>query len=156
MKFHNNKREKAKGFNDSSKFENSVPIPTYVPNQSLQPKEYLLSPSFVNFEGDFEKRCIKFLNKAKVDQFNGSYMDAMIQKMVKEALAHLSVQRGEHIDLITNLLRRMHVGSKIKCQSKLEQALREQKELDCEMKKIKKIYYHKTSFGEEKQVVGNA
>lgn len=152
MKLFKRNKKEAKGFNESPKFEESVTIPHYAPNQGLQPRAYLLSVDLEKFEASFEKYCKNFLMKSNPDSFNGPYMDALIQKYVAEALSFLSIQRSDHIFLITNVLSRLHDGDKIKCQAKLNSALLEQAELQNELIKLRKIYRAKTSLYDEAYV----
>ena len=147
-RFLQNKKNSRKNINDPNEINTSVQIPCYGPNQRLSPREYMLSPDFVNLENTFEERCRYFLSKANPDEFNGSYMDAVIECMGAEAAKYIAVQRADHINVIKRALHDMHIGDKIKCEAKLLQYRNSIEWVQNELIRLKKIYQRGTSYEE--------
>lgn len=100
-----------KSINEPNELNTSaVEIPMYAPNMGLAPKDYQLSPKLTELEETFEGICKAFLKAANPDMFNSSYMDAIIERTIVEALKFIRVQRCDHERLITENLMAMHKG----------------------------------------------
>lgn len=94
-----------KSINEPNELNTSaVEIPMYAPNMGLAPKDYQLSPKLTELEETFEGICKAFLKAANPDMFNSSYMDAIIERTIVEALKFIRVQRCDHERLITENL----------------------------------------------------
>lgn len=139
-------------FNKSSEIQDSVPIPTYAPNQTLRPKDYVKPQSWFAFGADFERRCKEYLSKGNPDSNNGSYMDAIIQNKAREAVYELEIQYIDHLSVIDTLVEKMHKGDKIKLETKLQQAEIEQEEVQRELSRLRKVYWSGTCFGEQEEM----
>ena len=63
---------------------------------------------------------MEFLSKSNPDEYNSSYMDAVIERICVDAIKFVTVQRCDHVYSIMKLLNDMHNGDYIKCKSKLE------------------------------------
>ena len=97
-----------KSINEPNELNTSaVEIPMYAPNMGLAPKDYQLSPKLTELEETFEGICKAFLKAANPDMFNSSYMDAIIERTIVEALKFIRVQRCDHERLITENLMAM-------------------------------------------------
>lgn len=148
-KMFNSLRNKKRSINEPTEINTSVPIPHYAPNQGLSPKEYMISQKFADFETNFETECKKFLSKSNVDEYNGTYKDAIIQTYEKEAKIFIQVQREDHKNIIMNSLNEMHIGDRIKCESKLLQFQSEIEKVRGELEKLRAIYWRGTSYNEK-------
>ena len=110
-----------KSINEPNELNTSaVEIPMYAPNMGLAPKDYQLSPKLTELEETFEGICKAFLKAANPDMFNSSYMDAIIERTIVEALKFIRVQRCDHERLITENLMAMHKGDYCVVMSKHE------------------------------------
>ena len=140
-----------KSIHDPNLLNTTVEIPMYAPNMGLSPKEYQMSEQLVQLETSFKEKCMEFLNESGADEFNYSYMDAIIDKVCEEAIKFLKVQRSDHVYSVRKLLNDMHKGDYIKCKSKLEDFKRDKETNRMKLRKYKAIYYHGTSLAEEKE-----
>lgn len=138
-----------KSINDPNQINTTVEIPIYAPNQGLSPKEYQVSAQLVQLESDFKALCMEFLSKSNPDEYNSSYMDAVIERICIDAIKFIKVQRCDHVYSIMKLLDEMHHGDYIKCTSKLEDFKRDKETNRAKLNKYKTIYYHGTSLAEE-------
>lgn len=146
------KKEEEKNISKGTELQENVAIPVYAPNTSLRPRDYLLARTMSKLEENFEETCKDFLKNTQPDKYNGSYMDAIIQKAGEEAIISLTLQRAEHISILNDLLDKLWLGDKIKGQAKLDQAMNERKEVEKEIQKLQRIYWKGTSFLEEQEV----
>ncbi len=147
-KFGNTSTEK-KSINDPNQINTTVEIPMYAPNQGLSPKEYQISAQLVQLEATFKTHCMEFLNKSNPDEYNSSYMDAVIERICVDAIKFVKVQRCDHVYSIRKFLSNMHNGDYIKCKSKLEDFERDKETNRAKLNKYRTIYYHGTSLAEE-------
>lgn len=138
-----------KSINDPNQINTDVEIPVYAPNQGLSPKEYQISTQLAQLESSFETLCMDFLKKSNPDEYNSSYMDAVIERIGIDAIKFVKVQRCDHVYSIVKLLDEMHMGDHIKCTSKLENFKRDKGINLAKLNKYKRIYYHGTSLAEE-------
>lgn len=127
----------------------SLEIHGYTPNQELTVKDYQISSQLNDLELNFEKYCMAFLKKAKPDEFNSSYMDAVIECITADAVKLLRVQRADHVQTIMKPLNNVHTGDLIKCKSKLECFRRLKEENAKELALYRKIYRRGTSLEDE-------
>ncbi|MDE6026286.1 MAG: hypothetical protein K2G45_12650 [Lachnospiraceae bacterium] len=126
-----------------------VEIPMYAPNMGLTPKEYQISPQLNDLEKRFKEECVEFLSKASPDEFNSSYMDAVIERICIDAIRFIKVQRCDHKQLITKMLAVMHVGDYCKAVKKLQVYLNDRDKNERELKKWRRILWSGTSLEEE-------
>lgn len=127
----------------------SVEIPMYAPNLGLMPKEYQLSPQLYEFERNFKDVCMEFLTTAHPDQYNSSYMDAVIEKICDDAKCFVEVQRCDHERLITDVLHAMHDGDLEGAKDRLQLLLSDKDCNEKELMKLRRIHWAGTSFAEE-------
>ena len=126
----------------------SIEIPLYAPNSGITVKEYMMSPELTRFERNFVAKCKEFLSKTDVDEYNTSYMDALIATMGKEACANIDVQRISHIETILGPLDDMHTGDAIKCCRRLDQWKKDLVQVEKDITQLERIYYKGTSYEE--------
>lgn len=126
----------------------SIEIPLYAPNNGITVKEYMMSLEFTRFERNFVAKCKEFLSKTDVDEYNTSFMDALITTMGNEACINIDVQRINHIETIRGPLDDMHTGDAIKCCRRLEQWKRDLVQVEKDIAKLERIYYKGTSYDE--------
>lgn len=93
-----------RSINSPNEINTSVEIPMYAPNMGLMPKEYQISPQLNDLEKRFKELCESFLSKSKPDEFNSSYMDAVIERICIDAIRFVKVQRCDHEQLIMKAL----------------------------------------------------
>lgn len=154
MKFKKKLREPVKSQAEKSSIyepnevNKTVEIPVYVPNQGLMPKEYQVSAKLNYLESNFKEICMEFLSKSNPDEYNSSYMDAIIERVCIDAIRYIELQRSDHETTIVKLLDGMHRGDYRKCVSKLEFFKRDKEENEDKLCKYRKIYYHGTSLEE--------
>ncbi len=141
-------RKTKRNINEPNEINKSIPIPHYAPNAGLTPREYMLSDKLIELESVFEAKCKAFLSKANPDEYNGSYMDAIIQTIEREAKDYIMVQRADHIRIIMLPLNDTHVGDGIKCESKLKQYEEELEKTKKELDIMKKVYHRGTIYEE--------
>ena len=109
----------------------------------------MISVQLAELEATFKTQCMEFLCKSNPDEYNSSYMDAVIERICVDAIKFVKVQRCDHVYTIMKLLKSMHNGDYIKCKRKLEDFKRD-KEINLEkLNKYRTIYYHGTSLAEE-------
>lgn len=145
----NNSPAEKKSINDPNQINTTVEIPVYAPNQGLAPKEYQVSAPLVELEESFKLHCMEFLGKSNPDEYNSSYMDAVIERIREDAIKFVRVQRCDHVYSIKKLLNDMHDGDYIKCKSKLEDFKRDKEANRVKLNKYRAIYYQGTSLAEE-------
>ena len=121
------------------------------PNMGLAPKDYQLSPKLTELEETFEGICKAFLKAANPDMFNSSYMDAIIERTIVEALKFIRVQRCDHERLITENLMAMHKGDYCVVMSKPETATSEREENEKALMKYRLILWSGTRLSEEEE-----
>lgn len=80
-----------------------VDIPTYAPNQNLRVRDYMLYEALSKLEENFPKFCMDFLKSAKPDAYNATYMDAVVNRIICEAIEAIRIQRADHKRGIYNL-----------------------------------------------------
>jgi len=142
------KKEESHNINKANKVKTRVEIPTYAPNQSLTTSEYMQSPMFTDFERNIYKECYKFIEKAKPDGNNGSYMDARLNKLCEEAVKFIKVQRNDHIHTISKPLNDLHTGDLTKLKKKLLSFEKAREEVEHDYSLYKKIYHAGTSLAD--------
>lgn len=148
-KKHENVSVDKKSINDPNQINTTVEIPIYAPNQGLSPKVYQISAQLAQLEGSFKTYCMEFLSKSNPDEYNSSYMDAVIDRICVDAIKFVKVQRCDHVYSIMKLLNDMHNGDYIKCKSKLEDFKRDKETNRVKLNKYRMIFYHGTSLAEE-------
>lgn len=140
-----------RSIHDPNEVNTSVEIPMYAPNIGLMPKEYQISPQLNNLEINFKELCMDFLKKANPDEFNSSYMDAVIERICVDAISFLKVQRCDHERLIRKVLDVMHQGDYVDARNKLQYFMEDKEENAKELRKYRRIYWAGTSLEEEDQ-----
>lgn len=148
LKWKKKKRSKPHEIKTSSV---EIPIPMYAPNVGLMPKEYQISPELNDLEANFKKLCEDFLKKANPDEFNSSYMDAVIERICVDAISFIKVQRCDHERLIRKVLDIMHRGDYIDARNKYQYFMEDKEENAKELRKYRRIYWAGTSLEEENQ-----
>lgn len=138
-----------RSISNPNEISTSVEIPMYAPNMGLMPKEYQVSPQLHNLEVRFKELCEDFLSRSNPDEFNSSYMDAVIERMCVDAIRFIKVQRCDHEQLIMKTLNAMHIGDYSDAMNKLEYFLRDREENARELEKYRRIYWSGTSLEEE-------
>ncbi len=122
-----------------------VDIPVYGPHDNILPVPYEASGYFTEFESGFESRCREFLSKTSLDKYNKSYMDPLIDHMVKEAFGLLDVQEIGHRNVI-NQLARTRLSDINDARIRLDQIQHEKSLLENNIEKLEGIYYKGTAF----------
>lgn len=145
------KKKNKRAFTENSQEIYNVRIPTYAPNLGLQPVDYLMSPQMKGFSSNFEEKCKEFIKNTNLDEYNGSYFDAVIEKVCNEAIVNLTLQRADHVSVITTLLEKMWMGDRIKIEAKLEQAIVEVEAVEKRIRKFERICWKDTNFIEEEE-----
>ena len=112
-----------RSINSPNEINTSVEIPMYAPNMGLMPKEYQISPQLNDLEKRFKEMCESFLTKSNPDEFNSSYMDAVIERICVDAIRFVKVQRCDHEQLIMKALDAMHNGDYSDAKNKLQYLL---------------------------------
>lgn len=141
-----------KSINEPNELNTSaVEIPMYAPNMGLAPKDYQLSPKLTELEETFEGICKAFLKAANPDMFNSSYMDAIIERTIVEALKFIRVQRCDHERLITENLMAMHKGDYCVVMSKRELCIADREENEKALMKYRLILWSGTRLSEEEE-----
>lgn len=140
-----------RNINRHDEINTSVEIPTYAPNQTLVPKEYMMANKLSELESTIEKKCLEYFEKVGpkgLDPYNSSYMDSVIENAVMEALAQIDIQRADHIHSIIKSLDDLHQGDKIVCLNNLQHYKDELEEVEMNLERCNKVFYRGTSFEE--------
>lgn len=124
-----------------------VVIPVLGPHDNLSAQEYKIPSLLENFEAGFEQICRRYLQHTNPDEYNCSYMDLRIDQLEKQALVMLEDQEVSHQSVIVNL-GKIWIGDEIRAEIKLAQVLEEKKNIEIEIEKTERVYYHKTAFEE--------
>lgn len=138
-----------RSINNPNEINDSVEIPMIAPNMGLRPKEYQISPQLNELERKFQSLCEEFLSKSNPDEFNSSYMDAVIERICIDAIKFIEVQRGDHEQLILKVLESMHFGDYIEAKKELQYFLEDRETNAREPEKYRRILWHGTSLAEE-------
>lgn len=138
-----------RSINSPNEINTSVEIPMYAPNMGLMPKEYQISPQLNDLEKRFKEMCESFLTKSNPDEFNSSYMDAVIERICVDAIRFVKVQRCDHEQLIMKALDAMHNGDYSDAKNKLQYFLEDREANARELEKYRRIYCAGTSLAEE-------
>lgn len=138
-----------RSINNPNEINDSVEIPMIAPNMGLRPKEYQISPQLNELERKFQSLCEEFLSKSNPDEFNSSYMDAVIERICIDAIKFIEVQRGDHEQLILKVLETMHYGDYIEAKKELQYFLEDRETNARKLEKYRRILWHGTSLAEE-------
>ena len=138
-----------RSINNPNEINNEVKLPVYYSNMGLMPKEYQISPHLNDLEKHFKELCESFLSKANPDEFNSSYMDAVIERMCVDAIKFIMVQRCDHEQLIINSLNDMHNGDYCDAKIKLQLFQNDRDENTHELAKYRRLKWAGTSLAEE-------
>lgn len=144
-----NRQMKSTSISNPYDISTYVSIPMYAPNIGLTPKEYQISPQLNDLEIGFKSLCIEFLSKANPDQFNSSYMDALIERVSLDCIKFIKVQRADHERLISDTLQVMYKGDYCAAQNKLQYFLDDKEQNKKLLSKLRKILWAGTSLSEE-------
>lgn len=142
------KKDRPRRFGRRAEIEEKTATPIYAPHQCWTPQDYYEPALLAALEDEFEKKCKSWLTAAKPDQFNGSYMDAIIEKHETEALVQLSLQRVDHMSAVDALIMKLWKGDRIRAEARLRQNKEELTMVETELHKLEKIYWSGTSLGE--------
>lgn len=141
-----------RSINNPNQINDSVVVPLYIPNLGLQPKEYQISAMLSALEKDFKEFCYDFLTKSNPDEFNSTYVDAVIDRMREDSIKHIDVQRVDHVRLIESTLKSLHDADYKKAKEKLETLKEERDFIKKEIKKLRHICWSGTSLEFEEEV----
>jgi len=147
--FMNKKSTEERNINNPNEINTSVEIPMYYPNLGLMPKEYQISPQLAELEKTFKEQCESFLSKSNPDEFNSSYMDAVIERICVDAIRFVKVQRADHEALIMKVLDAMHNGDYSEAKDKLQYYLNDREKYSRELEMYRRVYWSGTSLAEE-------
>lgn len=145
------RRKNRRSFGNQGETEETVQLQTYAPYLSLAPREYLLPQTLADFEADFDRRAIRFLQQTTPDPYNGTYFDGLILPVQKEALDALALQRVDHVGAIAELIEKLWTGQRIKCDTKLAACQAELNEVEQELRHLTRIYHAGTALAEDEK-----
>ena len=128
--------------------EEPVILPVYGPHDTLVAQDYQTPASLAFLEQNFESCCKECLEKAKPDMYNKGYMNMLIDKVRKEALAELDEQEV-FLKRVIYELGKIWRGDEVKAMGKLAEIKVEKKEVEEDLKRIERIYYRHTAFDPE-------
>ncbi len=123
----------------------SVEIPLYAPNMSITPKSYQVSEKLCGLEADLEGICQMFIQKASPDKFNSDYLDALIDRVCKDAIDYIDEQRSGHIRILKDI-ELMHKGDLVIAEERLEYILELIASKEAELAKLTRIYEKGSGF----------
>ena len=119
--------------------DNTVEIPGYAPYSGITPKDYVVPLSFRIFETRVEERIRTFLAKAHPDEYNGDFLDRVINAVEEEGLADLLAQKATHESCIRSLGAQFG-GDLIKCDRRIETLQEKIKASEAELQEFNRIY----------------
>lgn len=137
-----------RNINNQNEINSEVKIPVYYSNMGLRPKEYQISSQLSDLEERFKELCERFLSKANPDEFNSSYMDAVIDRICIESINFINVQRCDHEQLIVKSLNNMYNGDYCDAKIKLQIFLNDRDENARELEKYRRLKWAGTSLAE--------
>ncbi len=138
----------SKDISGQNELGSEVGITMYAPNLSVVPRAYRISDRLAELEKDFRKTCEEFFEKGKPDEYNSSYIDAVIEKICADAVELIRVQRMDHEQLIIKMLDEMHMGDYAYAKNRLELYLSDREENKKELEKYRRILWAGTSLEE--------
>ena len=121
-----------------------VKLPNYAPYSDVT-KSYELLEKMNDFSGNFETLCRSFIKKTSPDHNNGSYFDAVIDKICQEAIEDIDLQRQEHIQLFSQSVAGYQKGIRIKTEAKLQMVIDAIRDIETELDRCNRIYNKGTS-----------
>ena len=137
-----------RSINTPNEVNTQVEISSYAPNIRIEPKDYQKSEILNNLATNFDGICLNFLSKANPDEFNSSYMDAVIDRSCIEAIEFMKLQRSNHEKLIKTIIHMMHQGDYDDATHKLEDLLKDKEENERLKAKYRMICFKGTSLEE--------
>ena len=99
--------------------KSDVEIPGYAPFSGITQKDYTVPICLMVFETKVEEQIKTFLANAHPDEYNGDFLDRVVNSIEEEGLAELSVQKTNHESTIRGLTAQFG-GDLIKCDRRIE------------------------------------
>lgn len=121
----------------------------YAPNMGISPKKYIAEKVYDLEQNDFKALCMDFLKNAKPDEYNASYMDAVIENSGFCDIKDVYVQRCDHIKVIKTAEELIRNGDLCHAKDQLQYFLEDRDEIDRKLVKYRRIYWAGTSLAEE-------
>ena len=137
-----------RSINTPNEVNTQVEIPIQAPNIGIEPKDYQKSEILNDLASNFDGICFEFLSKANPDEFNSSYMDAVIDRSCIETIEFMRLQRSNHEKLIKTVIHMMHQGDYDDAKFKLEDLLKDKEENERLKAKYRRICFEGTSLEE--------
>lgn len=129
--------------------DRSIEMPEYAPNMYLSPLPYMPTQEFIELEENFKEFCEDHFKKVNPDEFNGSLLDADIERITETAIENIRNQRICHIRTIMQHIKSIHKADLIKIERKMEMFKADKISVENDLKKKKKIVYGGTNLAEE-------
>ena len=120
--------------------DNIVEIEGYAPHSGTTPREYDMPTCLVKLELSLDERIDHFLYTAKPDEYNGAFLDRIIDAVEAEAFADLLSQKAFHEKAVIMLMKGQFDGDLIRCINNLDFCQSEMARLENELKELETTY----------------
>ena len=120
--------------------EDIVEIKGYAPYSGITPKPYDVPGCLKKMESNLDQRIDAFLGTAHPDEFNGAYLDSIIDCLAEESIAKLYEQRAMHERIIIQMLDGQFQGDIKKCTHRIQLCAAELERLEKELVTLYEIY----------------
>ncbi len=78
-----------------------ITIVSYYPNENLQPRDYIEPELLQRFNAKFTSDVQRFIKNTNLDEYNDTFYDDMIRKIIDEAKAEVYLEYLAHQGLIS-------------------------------------------------------
>lgn len=100
--------------------ENIIELQGYAPYSGITPQNYVIPECLHKFEDKLDSTITTFLSEANPDEFNGDFLDAIIQCIEDEAISGLYSQKATHEKAVIGLMKGQFDGDIKRCMTKIE------------------------------------
>ena len=132
--------------------DSTINIPPYAPHQNLSAVPYREPQVMTDLKIGFETRVMEFLDRTSPDQYNGSFIDNIVNRAKEQALRDIEVQRREHVHAIERSIASLWRGDQHYYEKLLEDYNREYEERKKELRRLKSIFHKGTAYEEYLEV----
>ena len=132
--------------------DSTINIPPYAPHQNLSAVPYREPQVMTDLKIGFETRVMEFLDRTSPDQYNGSFIDNIVNRAKEQALRDIEVQRREHVHAIERSIASLWRGDQHYYEKLLEDYNREYEEREKELRRLKSIFHKGTAYEEYLEV----
>lgn len=132
--------------------DSTINIPPYAPHQNLSAVPYREPQVMSDLKVGFETHVMEFLDKTSPDQYNGTFIDNVVNRAKEQALRDIEIQRREHVHAIERSIASLWLGDQHYYEKLLEDYNNEYEEREKELHRLKSIFHKGTAYEEYMEV----